>query len=459
MLDDDSESAALVEKTVRAAGHAVVTMSDPMMAGQLVRQEGVDLLLVDLSIGALEIVPRWERRKTDPEPGAGPLMAGEGYAVLRPLDGEPDVARYPAVFLKGGQPFGDPREARRFGVVSCLSKPVSLRTLRCRLQNFFQGPLPNPTAPLLAPAPHAADLDGEVSLSLEGDLYSGWGVTTPPFESLPSVLRKALLMDRDEQFRTRLRGILEFYGFSVSESSQPEEALRLALEKRPWLILTDVNPPGGEGFEFCRWVRSHSLISHTPLIFLSMWDGHQERHHGLKLGADEYLSKRESIRETLVRIELILNRYSDLQRRTRNGAGLEGHIELVAAPGVLQMCHVSQLSGVLTGRYRLRTLEIGFHQGQIISARSGSLRGVEAVYEFLSWEAGHFEFVPRDVGRGAPLDTSFERLLLEGCRRLDEKLYEDTNDPAAPAARSATESKVAGPGPRDDSSTDEASYH
>ena len=77
----------------------------------------------------------------------------------------------------------------------------------------------------------------------------------------------------------------------MHEATDGEEGLRVALEHRPWLILTDVRMPGGDGFEFCRRVRSHSLIRQTPLLFLSGWDDYKQRYHGLRLGADDFLSK------------------------------------------------------------------------------------------------------------------------------------------------------------------------
>jgi CheY-like chemotaxis protein len=237
-------------------------------------------------------------------------------------------------------------------------------------------------------------------------------------------------MDVDAGYRGYVRDLMESQGFTVFEASHPDEALRLALEKRPWLILTDVNMPNAEGFEFCRSVRGHSLISHTPLIFLSSWDGYRERYHALKLGADDYVSKSATSRELLVRIQLILKRYSDLGTRTRRGAGMEGQIELVGAPGALQMCHLGLLTGVFTVRRGTRLLEIGFRNGEIISAESGRIRGAEAVYDFLSWTSGHFEFIPRDPGEGEPLGT-FEKLLLEGCRLMDEALREETERPSA----------------------------
>src|SRR5262245_3626566 len=88
----------------------------------------------------------------------------------------------------------------------------------------------------------------------------------PSFDDIPAVLRQVLLVDGNAVFRAFLRGRLEGQGFTVFEAAHGGAGLTLALEKRPFLILTDIRMPGDDGFEFCRKVRSHSLIRQTPLL-------------------------------------------------------------------------------------------------------------------------------------------------------------------------------------------------
>lgn len=435
ILDRDGRAAARI---LSGGGYWVTTTDDLREAARIARESGADILLVDMSMKVMEVVPRWERRKSDPQPAKGTPPVAEGYAVLRSIEADPAATRYPAVFLSDGHRETDRTGAMRFGVVGYIQKPVTaqrllprmqavLRSLRFAARSAESGQSLGGDPRLTSPSP-APSLD--LSLSLDGDPLGGWSVPSPPFESLPRALRKALLMDADAGYRGYLRDLMESQGFTVFEAAHTEAALRLALEKRPWLILTDVNMPGAEGFELCRSVRGHSLISHTPLIFLSSWDGYRERYHALKLGADDYVSKAASSRELLIRVQLILKRYSDLGTRTRRGAGMEGQIELVGAPGALQMCHLGQLTGVFTVRRGSRLLEIAFRAGEIISAESGRTRGVDAVYDFLSWDSGHFEFIPRDPGEGEALGT-FEKLLLEGCRLMDEALRDEEPQPSA----------------------------
>jgi hypothetical protein len=172
-------------------------------------------------------------------------------------------------------------------------------------------------------------------------------------------------------------------------------------------------------------VRANRLLRHTPLIFISERDSYADRAHGLKLGADDYLNKPIRVREMLIRVQLTLQRYSDLRSRTRNGPGMEGEIEIIGAPSVLQMCHISQFTGVFTSHNAGQRAQIRFREGEIISAENNGWRGTEAVYAFLGWTKGHFEFVSGDPGIGEPFAENFDQVILEGCRRLDEAGRDD----------------------------------
>ena len=61
-----------------------------------------------------------------------------------------------------------------------------------------------------------------------------------------------------------------------------------------------------------------------------------------------------------------------------------------------------------------------FRDGEILGASCNGQKDVEAVYAFLAWESGRFQFTPGPVAGGVPLGGGFTQLVLDGCRRLDE---------------------------------------
>jgi CheY-like chemotaxis protein len=260
----------------------------------------------------------------------------------------------------------------------------------------------------------------------------------PDFDTVPPQFRTALIADEDEAFRKYLAMPLAAQGFTIQEAADGSAAWQLAVQHRPWLILADVSMPEVDGFEFCRRVRSHPLMSHTPLLFISGTDKYKERYRALQIGADDFLSKQMPIRELLMRIQLLLTKYSDLgaeQEQAGTQAGVaagvfQGRIEVFGAPALLQMCAQGRLTGIFTALAEDEentAAVMGFREGEVISATVGTASGVEGAYAFLAWAQGSFKFTPGAPGEGEPLAQSVEHLLLEGCRLLDES-HKDGGD-------------------------------
>lgn len=262
----------------------------------------------------------------------------------------------------------------------------------------------------------------------------------PDFNTVPPMLRSVLIADEDAAFRKYLAMPLAAQGFAIYEAADGSAAWQLAVQNRPWMILADISMPELDGFEFCRRVRSHPMLSRLPLLFISGSDKYKERYRALQIGADDFLSKTMPVRELLMRIQLLMTRYSDLSA-TESKAGAEevagafqGRIEVFGAPALLQMCAQGRLSGLFTSlaedAQKTATV-IGFREGDVISATVGDVSGADAVYAFLAWTKGSFKFTPGDPGEGEPLAQSVEHLLLEGCRLLDESQKGGPEDGAA----------------------------
>ncbi|HEX9185920.1 MAG TPA: response regulator, partial [Vicinamibacteria bacterium] len=252
----------------------------------------------------------------------------------------------------------------------------------------------------------------------------------PDFNTVPSMLRSVLIADEDAAFRKYLAMPLAAQGFTIYEAADGSAAWQLAVQNRPWMILADVSMPEVDGFEFCRRVRTHPLLARLPLLFISGSDKYKERYRALQIGADDFLTKSTPIRELLMRIQLLMTRYSDLSASgeqqpgaTEVAGAFQGRIEVFGAPALLQMCAQGRLTGLFTALAEdaAKTATVmGFREGDIISATAGAATGSEGVYAFLGWDKGSFKFTPGDPGEGTPLAQSVEHLLLEGCRLLDE---------------------------------------
>jgi len=93
--------------------------------------------------------------------------------------------------------------------------------------------------------------------------------------------------------------------FEVLTAGDGRQALRLAQESRPDLIVLDLMLPEVDGLDICRELRR---TSQTPIIMLTARGEEGDRVVGLELGADDYLCKPFSVRELLARIKAVLRR-------------------------------------------------------------------------------------------------------------------------------------------------------
>jgi len=108
---------------------------------------------------------------------------------------------------------------------------------------------------------------------------------------------------------------------------------------------------------------------------------------------------------------------------TQPQPALEGSIDQIGIPAILESLHFNQLSGTCTLRTAEgRSAEVHFREGEIVAARTqDGLLGVDAVYRVMSWSVGHFSFVIQTPKEDGPIRYRFEHILLEGIKRLDEQ--------------------------------------
>jgi two-component system phosphate regulon response regulator PhoB len=79
----------------------------------------------------------------------------------------------------------------------------------------------------------------------------------------------------------------------------------------PALFLLDVMLPGSDGFELCRHIRQTTMLSVTPVVFLTAKTAEADRVKGLELGGDDYITKPFSPRELVARIRSVLRGFQD----------------------------------------------------------------------------------------------------------------------------------------------------
>jgi two-component system KDP operon response regulator KdpE len=116
---------------------------------------------------------------------------------------------------------------------------------------------------------------------------------------------KILIVDDDAQIRRTLRATLVPHGYEVDDVSGGEEALNVLRERKPDLVLLDLNMPGMSGLETCRAIREQSDVA---IIVLTVRDAEKDKVMVLDAGADDYVTKPFGTAELLARIRAALRR-------------------------------------------------------------------------------------------------------------------------------------------------------
>jgi DNA-binding response OmpR family regulator len=114
-----------------------------------------------------------------------------------------------------------------------------------------------------------------------------------------------LVVEDEEVIRETLRFNLVREGYQVSQAANGIEALEKARELRPDLIVLDLMLPELGGLEVCRILRQETT---TPVLVLSARDSELDKIVGLRVGADDYMTKPFSLAELTARVMALLRR-------------------------------------------------------------------------------------------------------------------------------------------------------
>ena len=121
--------------------------------------------------------------------------------------------------------------------------------------------------------------------------------------------QRILVVDDERSLCDILLYNLSMAGYEAVAAFSAEEAL----EKEPAgfdLILLDVMLPGLSGYELAKKLKTDTVTSSIPIVFLSAMGAEDDKLHGFDLGADDYIPKPFSVREVLARIKAVLGRTS-----------------------------------------------------------------------------------------------------------------------------------------------------
>ncbi|MDN3512977.1 MAG: response regulator [Candidatus Brocadia sp.] len=132
---------------------------------------------------------------------------------------------------------------------------------------------------------------------------------------------KILVVDDEQDLVKLIRYHLGKEGYKVLSAYDGEDALFLTRKERPELVILDLMLPGMDGLEVCKKLKADQELAQIAIIMLTAKEEEADITMGLKLGADDYMTKPFSPKELVARVQAVL-------RRTQSTATTKDYIEI-----------------------------------------------------------------------------------------------------------------------------------
>lgn len=122
-------------------------------------------------------------------------------------------------------------------------------------------------------------------------------------------MAKILAAEDERDIRDLIAFTLRFAGHEVTTAMNGEEAVAMAEQVKPDLILLDVRMPRMNGYDACRAIKANPNLKDVPVVFLSAKGQESEVQAGLQAGAEEYILKPFAPDQLIERVRQILAKF------------------------------------------------------------------------------------------------------------------------------------------------------
>ena len=122
-------------------------------------------------------------------------------------------------------------------------------------------------------------------------------------------MARILIAEDEPDIRDLVAFTLRFAGHEVTATANGEEAVQMASQVMPDLILMDVRMPRMTGYDACRLMKASPTLKDIPVVFLSAKGQDSEIATGLEVGAEEYLLKPFAPDQLTERVKIILAKF------------------------------------------------------------------------------------------------------------------------------------------------------
>jgi DNA-binding response OmpR family regulator len=135
-----------------------------------------------------------------------------------------------------------------------------------------------------------------------------------PASSIQHRVSSILIVEDNPDVTSYITSFME-NEYRILTAENGKEGLKIAIDKYPDLIISDVMMPVMDGYELCQKIKSDERISHIPIILLTAKADLDSKVEGLEFGADDYVTKPFEARELLIRSKNLIEQRNKLRER------------------------------------------------------------------------------------------------------------------------------------------------
>ena len=193
---------------------------------------------------------------------------------------------------------------------------------------------------------------------------------------------RILIAEDDTNIRLGLAATLESEGYAVTAAADGAQAVRLFPQEKFDLVILDVMMPHKSGYDACRELRARDAW--VPVLFLTAKGEEIDKVVGLKLGADDYVTKPFGVHELIARVEALLRRARAAGRPAESAVDLPPVFQLGAAE-IDRRKFTATIAGRSPSALTARELKLA----EVLAARPGEVLSRDALLNAV-WGVDYF---------------------------------------------------------------------
>jgi two-component system cell cycle response regulator len=261
VIEDNPANLELMTYLLRAFGHLPLTAGKGNEGLEIAQREMPDMIVCDVQLPDIE-----------------------GYEVARRLKSQASLRDIPLIAVTALAMVGDRDRILAKGFDGYISKPIVPETFVAQVETF-----------------------------LDPNQHSAFRVSTPVADTAPTngpeqaIRATVLVVDDSPLNRELMRSILEPFGYAVIGAASVREAIALALERPPDLVVSDLHMPEQNGFDLIRAMKADPRLDQIKIMIHSATVmSEQDRWEALSLGALKFLTRPMEPQIMLAEIEACL---------------------------------------------------------------------------------------------------------------------------------------------------------